>query len=108
MESADRTLLRLHVEAVWGVRLPSLMLNEVELLPEGDRPSWKLCAAELASGRVHIWRPDVPTVDREALRLRVTEALAFPPIGAPMPGVHREVALSLVASPRLDEATARR
>ncbi len=107
MESTDRTLLRLHVEAVWGVRLPSLMLNDVELLAEGSQPSWNLCAAELASGRVHLWRPDVPTVEREALRLRVSEALAFPPIGAPMPGVHREVALSLVSSPRLDEATAR-
>jgi len=107
MESTDRTLLRLHVEAVWGVQLPSLMLNDVELLQEGSQPSWTLCGAELASGRVHLWRPDVPTVEREALRLRVNEALAFPPIGAPMPGVHREVALSLVSSPRLAEATAR-
>ncbi len=107
MESTDRTLLRLHVEAVWGVTLPSLILNDVELLPEGSQPSWNLCAAELASGRVHLWRPDVTTVEREELRLRVSDALAFPPIGAPMPGVHREVALSLATSPRLDEATAR-
>ena len=83
------------------------MLNDVELLPEGSQPSWNLCAAELASGRVHIWRPDVTPVEREVLRLRVSEALAFPPIGAPLPGVHREVALSLVSPPRLDEATAR-
>ncbi len=32
MEATERTLLRLHVEAVWGVRLPSLSANEVELL----------------------------------------------------------------------------
>jgi GNAT acetyltransferase len=107
MDSTDRTLLRLHVEAVWGVRLPSLMLKDVELLPDGSQPSWNLCAADLASGHVHMWRPDVPTVEREALRLRISEALAFPPIGAPLPGVNREVALSLVACPRLDEATAR-
>src|SRR5713226_7901032 len=107
MGSTDRTLLRLHVEAVWGVRLPSFLLNDVELLREGSQPSWKLCAADLAGGRVHIWRPDVNAVEREGLRQRVSEALEFPPIVAPIPGVHREVALSLVASPRLDEASAR-
>jgi RimJ/RimL family protein N-acetyltransferase len=107
MDSIDRTLLCLHVEAVWGVRLPSLMLNDVELLRDGSQPSWKLCAADQASGRVYMWRPDVTTTEREALLLRVSQALAFPPIRAPLPGVHREVALSLVASPRLDEATAR-
>jgi RimJ/RimL family protein N-acetyltransferase len=107
MESTDRTLLRLHVEAVWDVRLPSLVLNDVELLPDGSQPSWNLCAADQASGRVYMWRPGVTTMEREALRLRGSEALVFPPIGAPLPGVHREVALSLVAPPRLDEATAR-
>ena len=108
MESTDRTLLRLHVEAVWDVRLPSFALNDIELLRKGSQPSWSLCVAEQASGRVYIWRPDVTTVEREALRLRASEALAFPPIGVPLPGVHREIALSLVASPRLDEATAQR
>ena len=107
MVSTDRTLLRLHVEAVWDVRLAFSALNEVELLPDGTQPSWKLCAADQASGRVYLWRPDVNTKEREALRLRVSEALAFPPIVAPLPDVHREVALSLVASPRLNEATAR-
>jgi len=46
MAAADRTLLRLHVEAVWGVRLPALVRNDVELLQESPLPSWKLCAAE--------------------------------------------------------------
>ncbi len=108
MELTDRTLLRLHVEAVWNVRLASPILNDVELLPDASQPSWNLCAAEQASGRVYIWRPGVSAMDREALCLRVNEALAFPPIGAPLSGVHREVALSLVASPRLDETIANR
>lgn len=107
MESTERTLLRLHIEAVWGVRLPSLSANDVELLRDGSQPSWKLCAAEQASGRVYLWRPDATTMEREALRLRGSEALAFPPMGASLPGIHREVALSLVASPQLDEAAAR-
>jgi hypothetical protein len=46
MESTDRMLLRLHVEAVWDVRLPASLLNDIELLREGSQPSWKLCAAE--------------------------------------------------------------
>jgi hypothetical protein len=67
MESTDRTLLRLHVEAVWDVRLPSLVLNDVELLPDGSQPSWKLCVAEQATGRVYMWRPDVTSMEREAV-----------------------------------------
>jgi RimJ/RimL family protein N-acetyltransferase len=107
MESIDRMLLRLHVEAAWDVRLSSSLLNDVELLREGSQPSWKLCAADQTASRVYIWRPDVDAKEREALRLRGSEALAFPPIVAPIPGVNQEVALSLVTSPRLDEATAR-
>lgn len=106
MESTDRTLLRLHVEAVWNVRLPSLVLNDVELLPDASQPYWKLCTAEQTSGRVNIWRPDVTNIEREALRLRGSEALKISPFGVPLPRVHREVALSLVASPRLDVVTA--
>ncbi len=86
MASTDRTLLRLHVEAVWDLRLPSFVHNDVEMFPDGSQPSWKLCAADQASGRVYIWRPDVTTMQREVLRLRVSEALAFPPIGAPLAG----------------------
>lgn len=101
MASTDRTLLRLHVEAVWSVQLPSLVQNDVELLREGSQPFWKLCAAEIADGRVHIWRPDVNETERAVLRSRANETLAFPPIVVPIPGVSREVALSLVTSPRL-------
>ena len=85
MESTDRTLLRLHVEAVWDVRLPSFVLNDVELLPDGSQPSWNLCAADQASGRVYIWRHGVTTMERETLRLQISKALALPPHGA---GVH--------------------
>src|SRR5258708_25541685 len=106
MASTNPTLLRLHVEAVWGVRLPFFVLDDVELLPDGPQPSWKLCAAALPEGRAYLWRPDVTTMEREVLRLRVGEALAFSSIVAP-PDLHREVALSLGASPRLDKPTAR-
>jgi hypothetical protein len=39
MVSTNRTLLRLHVEAVWGVRLPPIVQNDIELLRESFRPS---------------------------------------------------------------------
>jgi GNAT acetyltransferase len=102
MAAADRTLLRLHVEAVWGVRLPALVRNDVELLQESPLPSWKLCAADISDERVHIWRPDIYVAEREMLRLRVHNALAFPPVIAPIPSVSREVALTLVTTPRLN------
>lgn len=107
MISTDRTLLRLHVEAVWGVQLSSITSNDLDLLPESARPAWKLCVAEIATGRVHIWRPDVNAAEREELHLQIDEALAFPPIATAIPDVSREVALSQVASPRLDIETAR-
>lgn len=47
MVSTDRTLLRLHVEAVWGVRLPPVVENDGELLPESAWPSWKLWAGDI-------------------------------------------------------------
>src|SRR5947209_2529105 len=106
MIATDRTLLRLHVEAVWGVRLPALAGNDVELLQESARPPWKLCAADIADDRIHIWRPDVSAVERKVLRQRVDDVLALPPGVAPLPGVSREIALALVATPRLDVDTA--
>ena len=106
MVATDRALLRLHVEAVWGVRLPPIEKDDVKLLRESSWPSWKLCAAKPADGRVHLWRPDVTSMEREALRLRVNEALAFPPIVASMSRISRELAYSPGASPRLDITTA--
>ncbi|MFL5628549.1 MAG: GNAT family N-acetyltransferase [Ktedonobacteraceae bacterium] len=102
MVSTDRALLRLHVEAVWGVQLPPLAQNEHVLAPASFRPAWKLYAADLAHDRVHIWRPDVDATERKALRLQVNEALAFPPVVAPIAGISREVALSLATSPRIN------
>jgi hypothetical protein len=51
MTPSARVLLRLHVEAVWGVRLPAMDRNEMTLLPESATPAWKLRAVEIAEGR---------------------------------------------------------
>lgn len=106
MSLSHRTLLRLHVEAVWSVRLPPLEQDEVELLPESNFPGWKLCAAQLPHNRIHIWRPDIDMIEREALRSQVDEALDFPPLKSSLPGISREFAHYLVTEPDMDFSTA--
>lgn len=108
MVSRNRILLRLHVEAVWGVQLPPIEHDEVELLPTSNLPSWKLCVAEVADRQVFIWRPAVALAEREALLARVTEARRLPPTAALPPGLSREVALQLTATPTVEVATAQR
>jgi RimJ/RimL family protein N-acetyltransferase len=106
MVSTPRTLLRLHIEAVWGVQLPPLAQNTVELLREGIQPPWKLYAAEMAGEQVAIWRPDVAAPEREALLGRASEALTLPPTERVAPHISREVALHQVASPTMSVAAA--
>lgn len=108
MVATHRALLRLHVEAVWGVRLPSLEQNDVSLLPESLLPSWKLCAAAIADGRVRIWRPDSSASEREALLRRAREALNLPLTAAPAAGISREVAFHQVEPPTMEIEAARR
>jgi len=80
------------------------------MLPaEGAQPPWALYLGELRAGggneqpigRVHLWRHDVPAVERAALAARADAALALP-VGAPLAeGVEREVALIQTAAPAL-------
>lgn len=101
MVSTPRALLRLHIEAVWGVQLPPITQNAIELLRQGKQPAWKLYVAEMAGEQVAIWRPDVPTPEREALLERAREALAVSPTGYVAPHISREVVLHQVASPTI-------
>jgi hypothetical protein len=89
------TLLRLHVEAVWYVRLTS----NLEPVRDGVQPPWKLLVAEAGGERISIWRPDITQSEREALHLRIDEALS--PQHIPQPGVNREVALVQTATPHI-------
>jgi RimJ/RimL family protein N-acetyltransferase len=105
MFSQNRMLLRLHIEAVWHVRLPALLSADIDLVPDTPQPTWKLCVAELAEeGHIYIWRPDIAPLEREMLRQQVDEALTLP--FTPLPGVSREVAFSQSAHPRIDRETA--
>jgi predicted GNAT family acetyltransferase len=108
MSKTDRTLLRLHVEAVWGVRLPDIIQNDIEVLPGGVQPSWKLLVAEVANEHVHIWRADIIDRERKALLMQATEAMALPSTETWAPGISREVAFHLAAQPVLDVVQAQR
>jgi hypothetical protein len=108
MVLTDRTMLRLHIEAVWGVKLPPIEQNEITLLRESARPNWRLCAADLAEGRVLIWRADTAAAERAELLACLDEAPALSPAVAPSPGMSREVAFRLDAAPVIDLAAARR
>ncbi|HET8844891.1 MAG TPA: GNAT family N-acetyltransferase [Ktedonobacteraceae bacterium] len=108
MLSTSRTLLRLHIEAVWGVQLPPITHDTVTLLHEGTRPPWKLYLAELTDERIAIWRPDVVTPERAALLEQASEALTLSLTEHISLQIKREVALHQVASPIMDIATAQR
>lgn len=99
-------MLRLHIEAVWGVQLPPLLPNTVELLPESARPSWKLYIAELFNAHVHVWRPDVGATERKALLAHVNNAFTLPPTVPPSPNISREVVLHQRASPTMSFSAA--
>jgi len=110
MVSTDRIMLRLHIEAVWGVQLPALDLNTVELLPESVQPPWKLYVAELSTelsnARVHVWRPDIGPTEREALLTQVNEVFTLAPTVTLPPQIEREVVLQRSAFPTIDKAEA--
>jgi RimJ/RimL family protein N-acetyltransferase len=106
MELSTRALLRLHVEAVWGVKLPVLEENEVTLLAESSQLNWRLYVADLDGERLMIWRPGLTSLERSVLLTHLAKVQSLPASVSPQE-VRREVALSLVAAPRLDPASAR-
>lgn len=75
----DRELLRLHIEAVWGISIPPLEGASVELTATTPLPPWSLYLADLADGQqVTIWRPGVtPDVRAELLQRARNAGPAF-------------------------------
>ncbi|HEU4782811.1 MAG TPA: GNAT family N-acetyltransferase [Ktedonobacterales bacterium] len=71
----DRELLRLHIEAVWGIGIPPLDGVSVELTDTTPLPPWSLYQATLAQGEhVTIWRPGVTPDERVNLLQRARNA----------------------------------
>ncbi len=104
----ERALLRLHVEAVWGVRLPTLIGNEIELCSDSPHPVWSLYRGELASECIDIWRRDLDYTTRASLRAKLETAIASLPATVAMPGISREVVLQQVATPSMEMSEARK
>jgi GNAT acetyltransferase len=108
MRFPERTLLRLHIEAVWGVRLPAALEQDSLLLPDSAQPAWRLYVAAMLDGdRLHIWRSDVDACARDALRRRGDEVLSWPQDVEDEPDSSREIALHQIAVPTIDPVTAR-
>src|SRR5579883_1610239 len=78
MEPSTRALLRLHVEAVWGVKLPDLEENEVTLLAESSQLNWRLYVADLDGERLMIWRPGLTSLERSALLAHLAKVQSLP------------------------------
>lgn len=71
----DRELLRLHIEAVWGISIPPLVDASVELTATTPLPPWSLYQATLAQGeQITIWRPGVTLDERADLLQRARDA----------------------------------
>src|SRR5690242_5318978 len=87
----DRELLRLHIEAVWGISIPTLDGARVELTNTTPLPPWSLYQATFAQGeQVTIWRPSITPDERNDLiqRARAADVVFDATIG-----MRREVAL---------------
>jgi hypothetical protein len=101
----DRTLFRLHIEAVWDIRLPSIVHNEIDIPPDSNQPPWLLYIAQIANERIDIWHSDVDSSTRQALLKCAEDALTYSrqTDGA---GIEREVALKFTGQSRmsLDQA----
>lgn len=107
MELTNPAMLRLHVEAVWGVKLPPLEQAEVSLLQGSAQLNWRLYVADMAEGQILIWRADLGPGEREELLARLEWARSLPEGALPVQGVSHEVALRQAAAPAMDLGTAR-
>ncbi|HEX9036932.1 MAG TPA: GNAT family N-acetyltransferase [Ktedonobacterales bacterium] len=84
----DRELLRLHLEAGWGISVPPIVGRSVDLETDGALPPWALYLAHFSGDEVAVWRPDVLSDHRVTLLRRGHEAR---PVFTPAIGMRREV-----------------
>lgn len=90
----ERELLRLHLEAVWGISVPPLEREAVDLPTAGALPPWPMYQARLLSSgdEVTIWRADAaPALRADLARRARVVGVSFDPAL----GMRREVVLWL-------------
>ncbi|HEY7127640.1 MAG TPA: GNAT family N-acetyltransferase [Ktedonobacterales bacterium] len=73
----ERELLRLHVEAVWGLAVPPLDEPAREFVLTEGQPPWSLYLGAFAQDEVAIWRPEVAQEQRLLLREQAHQAGVF-------------------------------
>lgn len=105
MTHSQRELLRLHVEAVWGIAVPPLDSDDVALA-EGVTPKWVGYHARLSDGDLRIWRAGVSSEERAQMAGMTRQALDGP--AERIQDVTREVALQLATEPAITYAEAQR
>ncbi len=84
----ERELLRLHLEAVWGLTLPAFNEPASEFVLAGSLPPWSLYLGTFAREQVAIWHPDVVAEQRVLYREHALQADVVWDQG---PGMRREV-----------------
>jgi RimJ/RimL family protein N-acetyltransferase len=103
----DRTLCRLHIEAVWDIQLPPIIQNAVEIQSSSNQPPWLLYIAQVANERISIWRANVDSSTRQSLLQQAEDALAHSRQPDEM-GIEREIALKFTGQSRMTLAQAQR
>jgi len=101
----DRTLCRLHIEAVWDIQLPPIIQNEVEIQGSSNQPPWLLYIAQVANERISIWRANVDASTRQALLKHAENVLIHSGQAGEM-GIGREVALKFTGQSKMTLAQA--
>jgi RimJ/RimL family protein N-acetyltransferase len=85
----DRELLRLHLEAVWGITLPPLEADKHELVLSESLPPWSFYLAVFAQEQVIVRRAEVEPAQLQQFQHQARAVAA----GAALPsGMRREVA----------------
>jgi RimJ/RimL family protein N-acetyltransferase len=101
----DRTLCRLHMEAVWDIQLPPIIQNDIEIARSSNQPPWLLYIALLANERISIWHAGVDSSTRQILLKQAETALTHSRQAGEM-GIEREVALKFTGQSRMTLAQA--
>ncbi len=74
MTMTERELLRLHIEAVWNLTLPTLDESASELVLTQSIPPWSLYLGSFAQEHVAIWHPETPPGQRPLLQEQARKA----------------------------------
>ena len=96
----DRTLFRLHIEAVWDIQLPSIVHNEIDIPTQSNQPPWLLYIAQVANERISIWHSNVDASTRSLLLKRAEDALTHSG-QADETGIEREIAFKFTGQARM-------